>query len=218
MVESKGWEWENANQSPWLKPTDDVYFLANKWSEKGYKKVLDLGSGLGRHSIFLGKQGFHVSAIDISKYGIEHLQEWAKNEELDIDARVGDMISLPYEDEAFDCVFAYHSISHTDTEGIMKIIREIERVLKTGGELYTSLCSKFSSEFNESGFPKIDDNTVLCKEDGPEYDVPHFYADLDDVLNILHKFHIDRIRHINYCYLNSQKIDCQYYYVNGQKK
>ena len=30
MVDSKGWEWEKANQSPWLKPTDDVYYLANK--------------------------------------------------------------------------------------------------------------------------------------------------------------------------------------------
>lgn len=29
MVESKGWKWEKANRSPWLKPTDDVYYLAN---------------------------------------------------------------------------------------------------------------------------------------------------------------------------------------------
>lgn len=30
MAESKGWEWEKANQSSWLKPTDQVYFLAHK--------------------------------------------------------------------------------------------------------------------------------------------------------------------------------------------
>lgn len=41
-----------ADQSPWLKPTDQVYYLAHKWPESGFKKILDLGSGLGRHSIY----------------------------------------------------------------------------------------------------------------------------------------------------------------------
>ena len=82
MVESKGWEWEKADQSPWLKPTDQVYYLAHKWTESGFKKILDLGSGLGRHSIFFAQQGFDVSALDISEYGIYHLKEWSKNENL----------------------------------------------------------------------------------------------------------------------------------------
>ena len=128
MKESKGWEWEKANQSPWLKPTDDVYYLANKWSELGFKKVLDLGAGLGRHSIFFAQQSFEVSAIDISDYGVNYLKEWAKKEKLDIDIRNGDMVALPYQDNSFDCVFGYHSISHADTEGIKKIISEIEQI------------------------------------------------------------------------------------------
>lgn len=218
MVESKGWEWEKANQLPWLKPTDDVYYLANKWAELGFKKVLDLGSGLGRHSIYFAQQGFEVSAIDISDYGVNHLKEWAKSEHLDIDIRVGDMIALPYPDNSFDCVFVYHSISHADTEGIKKVISEIERVLKQDGVLYTSMCSKESWEFSKSGFPKIDENTVLKKEDGPENNVPHFYADIDDILSLFHNFDIDRIRHIDYCFLNGEKLDCKYYYINGTKK
>ena len=218
MVESKGWEWEKVNQSPWLKPTDDVYYLANKWSEVGYQRVLDLGAGLGRHSIYFAKQGFQVSAIDLSEYGMEHLTTWASKEGLDIDARVGDMVSLPYEDNFFDCVFAYHSMSHTDTEGLKKAISEIERVLKPGGELFNSLCSKASSEFTESGFPHIDENTIINKEDGPEYDVPHFYADREDILNLHHHFDIERVRHIDYCVINNQKIDCKYYYINGRLK
>jgi len=218
MVDSKGWDWEKAKQSPWLKPTDDVYYLANKWSELGFKKVLDLGAGLGRHSIFFAQQGFNVSAIDISDYGVNHLKEWAEKENLGIDAKIGDMVSLPYEDNYFDCVFAYHTISHADTEGINKVIKEIERVLKQGGEIYTSMCSKESWEFSKSGFPKIDENTVLVKEDGPENDVPHFYANREELLSMFHNFDIERIRHIDYCYINSKKIDCKYYYINGCKK
>ena len=82
MVQSKGWHWEVADKSNWLKPAEDSYYLANKWREKEYKTILDLGSGLGRHSIFFAQQGFTVSSIDISEYGVNHLKSWANNESL----------------------------------------------------------------------------------------------------------------------------------------
>lgn len=41
MVNSKGWDWENADKSPWLKPTEDCYYLANRWKEKGFSTILD---------------------------------------------------------------------------------------------------------------------------------------------------------------------------------
>ncbi|WBW95077.1 class I SAM-dependent methyltransferase [Oceanirhabdus sp. W0125-5] len=219
MVDSKGWEWEKANQSPWLKPTDYCYYLANKWSELGYKKVLDLGAGLGRHSIFFAQQGFDVSAIDISDYAVNYLKEWSQRENLDIDIKLGDiMSSLPYADNSIDCIFAYHAISHTDTTGIIKLVSEIERVLKPEGEVYTSMCSKEGWEFVKAGYPKIDENTVIIKEDGPEKDVPHFFANREDILNLFNNFDIQLIRHIDYCYLNSEKSDSKYYYINGRKK
>jgi len=218
MVNSKGWEWEKANQSPWLKPTEDSYYFASKWSELGFKKVLDLGAGLGRHSIFFAQQGFNVSAIDLSDYGMNNLKEWADKENLNIDIKIGDMMALPYADNSIDCVFAYHVISHTDTMGAKKVISEIDRVLKPGGEIYTSMCSKESWDFKDSGFPKADENTVINKAEGPEKDIPHFYANLDDILNLFFNFKIEKVRHIDYCYLNSEKQDCKYYYVNGSKK
>ncbi|MDT8717695.1 class I SAM-dependent methyltransferase [Clostridium sp. 19966] len=218
MVNSKGWDWEKANQSPWLKPAEYSYFFANKWRELGFKKILDLGSGLGRHSIFFAKQGFQVSAIDISQYSVSYLKEWAINENLSIDVTLGDMLQLPYADNYFDCLFAYHSISHTDSEGMKKIISEIERVLKPGGEIFTSMCSKDSWDFCKSGFPKLDENTVINKQIGPECNVPHFYADREDIINLFHNFYIEKIFHLDYCYINSQKQDSKYYYINAYKK
>lgn len=218
MVESKGWEWNKANQSPWLKPTDEVYYLANKWSELGYKKILDLGAGLGRHSIYFAQQGFEVSAFDISEYGVNYLKDWANKENLDIDVVIGDMVELPYKDNSFDCIFAYHSISHADTQGIKQVISEMERVLIQGGEIYTSMCSKASWEFSKSEFPRVDENTVIKKEDGPENDVPHFYVNREDILSLYHHFTIDRIRHTDYCFINGEKTDIKHYYINANKK
>lgn len=82
LVESVGWDWENAEKTVWLRPAEDSYYLANKWKEKGYKYILDLGTGLGRHAIFFAQQGFNVSALDISEYSIEHLKTWAASENL----------------------------------------------------------------------------------------------------------------------------------------
>ncbi|OPJ62883.1 class I SAM-dependent methyltransferase [Clostridium oryzae] len=216
MVDSKGWEWEKANQSPWLKPCEDSYYIANKWLQLRFKNVLDLGSGLGRHSILFAKYGFNVSAIDLSDYGVNNLKQWADKENLDIHIKVGDMTDLPYDDNSFDGVFAYHVISHTDTAGAKRVINEIERVLKPGGEIYTSMCSKESWDFKKSGYPKLDENTVINKEEGPEKDVPHFYADLDDILDLFANFEVEKVRHVDYCYIDSQKQDCKYYYINAR--
>ena len=46
---------------------------AGVFKKKGYKKILDLGCGTGKHSIFLAKRGFSVYATDISPSGIEIL-------------------------------------------------------------------------------------------------------------------------------------------------
>lgn len=219
MANAKGWEWEKVtNQAPWSKPTEDGIYFAHKWSSLGYKRVLDLGAGLGRHSIWFAKQGLQVSALDISAYAINHLNEWAERERVDVQAAVGDMIELPYEDQSFDCVFVYHAISHSDTPGVKRIVGEIERVLRQGGELYTSVCSKASWEYTQSGFPKVDENTLLYAQDGPDKNVPHYYANVDDILELLHNFTVEKIRHIDYCYVNGQKQDSKYYYVNGYKK
>ena len=218
MEASKGWEWEKANHAAWLEPADDVYYLAHKWSSLGYKRILDLGSGLGRHSIYFAKQGFDVYSIDISEYAIDFLKSWRDKEKLNIDVRLGDIVSLPYENDSFDCVFAYHSISHADTYGMKRIVSEIERVLRSGGEIYASIRSKESEEFSKSGYPKLDENTVIHMEDGPEMNVPHFYVDREDLLCLFGDFFVERIRHIDYCYLYSSKLDCKHYYINGKKK
>jgi ubiquinone/menaquinone biosynthesis C-methylase UbiE len=82
--------------------------------------------------------------MDLSIKGTEHLRKWADRENAAVDIRTGDMLALPYGDSSFDCVFAYHVISHTDTAGIRVIIGELGRVLKPNGEFYLTICSKES--------------------------------------------------------------------------
>ena len=180
MVKSKGWNWKivkNEQKEFWKNPSVESYYLLNRWKTQGKKIFLDLGCGLGRHSILFGKNGFDISCFDISQEAINKTKEWAEQENLNFDYKVGDMIKLPYDDGQFDCIYCRNVISHTDTEGIKKIIKELYRVMKNGAECYLTLGSKDTWGFKQESWPLIDENTRLRMDDGPEYETPHFYVD-----------------------------------------
>lgn len=217
IVNLKGYNWGAIDQSPDLKPVDNCIYLANKWRESGYVDLLDLGTGLGRHAIYFSKQGFNVTAMDISDYGVQYLKTWAAKENQLINAEVGDMLSLNYSNQSFDCIFAYHVISHTDSIGMKKTIAEIERVLKPNGEVYLSFCSKESTEFIENRSNKLDRNTLISR-DGFEKGIPHFYADLNDIKELLANFNIELIKHTEYFYSDFNPDNHRrekFYYVNA---
>ena len=97
-----------------------------------------------------------------------------KKENLSIQVKNADMSKLPYDDNSFDAIYAYHVISHTDSVGIKRIINEISRVLRIGGEIFLTLCSKESWSYKDAGYPRLDENTVIKTDDGPEKGIPAF--------------------------------------------
>lgn len=215
---SKEWNWKKNKELLWLNPSIESYYYNNLWKEKGFKDILDLGCGLGRHSILFAKNNFSVSACDLSKYAIEYLANWSKKENLQIDLKVCDMLNLPYEDNSFDAIFSYHTISHTDSLGIKIIIKEIERVLKKDGEIFLTLCSKDTWSYKEAGYPKLDSNTVIKQENGPENEVPHFYVDLDDIKTLFVNFEILSIRHIDDIYYDEKENHSKHYFLYMKKR
>lgn len=193
MVESKEWDWNKLNEEQlkeWKEPAIESYYLINRWKKQKKKEFLDIGCGLGRHSIQFAKNGFDVNAIDLSKNAIDYAIKWAKYEKLLINFKKCDMIDLTFEKESFDCILCRNTISHTDTEGINKIINEIYRILKIDGECFLTLGSKNSAIFKNLNNPRADPNTAIRMDDGPEKGVPHFYADEDILLELFKKFEI----------------------------
>jgi len=215
MTESKAWNWKEDCNQIWFEPSEESHYLATRWKTCDYKDLLDFGCGLGRHSIFFSKQGFNVSAFDLSTDGIKHLEEWAEKENENIDTRIADMVNLPYSNNSFDCLFAYHVISHADTDGVNKILDEVKRIIKPHGEVYITLCSKETWSFSEAGYPKIDENTVRKTSDGPEKDVPHFYVNLDDLITLFtsRKMDLLRVRHTDDCFFDGTEQNSKHYFI-----
>lgn len=195
MIRSKAWNWSMLNEETqkeiWLEPSIESYYLVNRWKRQGKKEFLDIGCGLGRHSIQFAKEGFNVTSIDLSQEAIDSAKRWAQDEKLDIQFLHSDMMDIPYEDNSFDCILCRNVISHTDTEGIETIINKIYNLLKINGECFLTLGSKNASTYKDPKNIIVDENTKLRMDEGPEKGVPHFYADMNIIPRLFKKFKIE---------------------------
>lgn len=183
MAKTKAWDWSINEDQKWLIPCVESAWLAERWQSEGKACLLDLGCGLGRHSVYFAQKGFEVTASDLSDYGISHVEEWAGRLGVPVQTTVCDMTSIPFPDGSFDCMLAYNVIYHTDTAGFRAVLAELFRVLKPGGELFLTLLSKRSPGFVEAKPEQyVDENTIVrtdCEE--TERGIPHFYMDAADV-------------------------------------
>jgi SAM-dependent methyltransferase len=92
------------------------------------KIVLDLGSGLGGYSQEMIKLGATIISIDL----IQRLEKWG-GLHLPI---VANALYIPIRDETIDFVFCASLIEHVSDP--FNLVKEIKRVLKSGGHCYLS--------------------------------------------------------------------------------
>ena len=209
------WDWNAvSDKSFWLDPCEESYYYANKWRREGRQSLLDLGCGLGRHAVLFAKAGFKTTGMDISEEALAFLRRYSKENGADVMTRRADMRELPFQDDAFDCIFSMHAAGHCDTAGMKTILSEIKRVLKPEGALFLTLCSKETYSFADASLPRLDANTVV-KTEGPEQGVPHFFVDRNDIETLFADFELVRVRHIDDCYANGAWRNQKHYFIEA---
>ena len=194
MIE-KAWNWNNITSTHWNEPSEDIYYYLHLWSEKRNKKLLDLGAGIGRHSLLFAKNGFDVTAFDFSKEGLDKIESFADRLNLEIDLVNGNMNRLPFSSQSFDFVVAYNSIYHTDYDGLIRTIYEIKRVLKANGEAFITMLSKNDKSFLDGSGSLIAENTLMKKEEDGSI-LPHFFVDEEYIYKLFKSLHIISLKQI----------------------
>lgn len=105
-------------------------------------KILDLGSGLGAVLVEITKRGGNVVGIETSDEFIGITKTRAKEAGVTVNVTKGMGETLPFGDAEFDFVNMTEVIEHViDPE---KVLKEVYRVLRPGGQVYMSVPNRFA--------------------------------------------------------------------------
>jgi len=117
------------------------------------QRILDVGCCGSKFPIELAKGGHEVYGIDVSTYPDPKLFTFIQ----------GDIRKMPFSDEFFDVVTAVSTIEHIGLgrygdplapEGDQEAMKEIERILKHGGQLLMTVpCGKDTICYSKEGVP-----------------------------------------------------------------
>ena len=126
-----------------LEPSIAAKIALKLFKEKKISKIIELGAGLGRDSIYFAKNFIFVEALDYSKTSIESITD--KSIKLNLTNLIKPKFfdvrkKLPYEDNSIEACFSHMlycmALSNYDLENLNN---EICRVLKPGAiNIYTA--------------------------------------------------------------------------------
>ncbi|MAG47521.1 SAM-dependent methyltransferase [archaeon] len=106
--------------------------------------VLDLGSGPGRDSIFFKERGLNPLCLDNS------IEMISLCEESGLNAEIGDIENLKFEENSFGGVWAYTSLLHFPKKNLPKVFSKIKEILKPDGIFYLGMKEGDFEGWNES--------------------------------------------------------------------
>jgi SAM-dependent methyltransferase len=148
----------------------------HRFSAARGKRVLDVGCGNGYVLSHYARHGADVAGADVTARAIELTRERFRLLGLEADLRQVDGFELPFEDASFDVVCSMGVLHHVPDP--TPLVREIERVLKPGGELLVMLYHRgslryrvlmpFRRRFGPEGFRGRSRQEVLNMNDGAD--------------------------------------------------
>lgn len=145
--------WENIAKD-WYEQKNNPIKEVMKFLSKQQGKILDLGSGAGRHLIKIKNSKMYL--IDFSEKMIKFAKLKSRKENIPAEFRVSEMHSIPYKDNFFDagiCTSSLHCIP--DKKQREQTIKELYRVLKPNAQVYITLYNKDSKQFKNSEKEKL---------------------------------------------------------------
>jgi len=147
------WDRVYSNDSSFFgeEPSNFALICYEDFNKHQVKRLLELGCGQGRDTIFFATNGLDVHAIDSSKVAIENIYQKIREKKISLNLKHfqarGD---LPFGNTYFDAIYShmFYNMSFTDEE-LKSLFIECRRVLRNNGLLYFSVRS---------------DNDVLCNK------------------------------------------------------
>ena len=127
--------------------------------------ALDLGCGTGTSSFYFAKKGFKTTGIDISATAIELAQNLSRQQDLEVDFKVGDVLYLKGLGQKFDLIYDSHCLHCiVFDEDRKKVLHGIHDILNPSG-IFALDTMVFSESMNlnpeNNEFLKFDQHGIL---------------------------------------------------------
>lgn len=156
-------------------------------------KALFAAEGEGRNAIFAAKQGWHITAFDLSESGKNKAMLLAEQNGVGINYFVDDLQNLNFQSEAFDLLVLIYA--HFPANLKSEFHEKLALSLKPGGfvifEAFSKSHIKFNAENPKAGGPK--NEAMLFSKEEIKRDFSDFEIELLEE-NIVHrnegKYHI----------------------------
>ncbi|WP_034268761.1 class I SAM-dependent methyltransferase [Haloechinothrix halophila] len=142
--------------------------------------ALDLACGQGRNAVWLAEQGWHVTAVDFSRVGLDRARQLAESRGVDVTYIEADVVNWQPPVQAFDLVLiAYLQLPWEELKTVLAAAR---KALAPGGTL---LLVGHDADNIDHGYGGPPDPAVL-------YDAQRIRAELD-ALDVETARQVDRV-------------------------
>ena len=177
---------ENIEGERQISLSDIIKNSVNVFIDNNYKRILDLGCGKGRNSLFFAQHGFEVFASDICKKSINILKDKISKKGItNIKVHNYNFTDILFEDNYFDAVVCTSVLHHANIKDINTGLKEIHRVLKPNGCLVFDILSIDDDSYGLG--EAIEENTFVGSREGEE-GIPHHYTDIKELEGLLKDF------------------------------
>lgn len=182
----------NMCTKPYTKMPDLEYlpWIPEKLHAASASRVLDLGCGSGWLSVFLARQGFKVTGIDVADHALELGKQWAAMEDLKIQFDSGDLGDLPYPDNSFDAVVANSIIEHLPLSLALVAMAKLRTVIVSGGT-FIGCFDKVGTGPGE--YYKLEDGTQVYTDKSRKGMMLRYFPD-DELKELLNGWKIDELK------------------------
>jgi SAM-dependent methyltransferase len=132
------------------------------WQSGGWVHgdVLDIGSGLGDNSIYLAKNGYPVTGLDISPTALITAERRAKDAGVDVTFAVADSTKLDGYTDAFDTVIDIGLFHCLDDDGRRRYAAAVHRATRPGATLLLSCFSDVNPVGEDGPRPAVSEETL----------------------------------------------------------
>lgn len=173
-----------------------VDWICKQYLNPGYRKLLDLGCGVGIYSELLHDEGFSVTGIDFSKRSIEYVKAHARKTNREITYHYQNYLNINYENRFDIVILVYCDFGVLSPRDRSILLKKIYKALKNKGILildafnkpYLNVFTEMQSvKFEQCGFWSSEPHVIIQRN--------HFYNETNNTLE-------------RYLIITENKIEC----------